>query len=88
MSNYLLTGNVKILSLLVVVAHAFNPSIQRQRPVDLWEFKDSLDYRVSSRIAIETLSRKTGKKKKKKTCLSLLGAPRLFSEHLAVSSHG
>lgn len=65
MSNYLLTGNVKILSLLVVVAHAFNPSIQRQRPVDLWEFKDSLDYRVSSRIAIETLSRKTGKKKKK-----------------------
>jgi hypothetical protein len=29
------------------------------------KFEASLDYRVSSRIAIETLSRKTGKKKKR-----------------------
>lgn len=38
----------------VVVAHTFNPSIGRHRQVDLCEFKASLIYRASSRIARAT----------------------------------
>ena len=33
----------------VVVAHAFNPSMGRQRQSDLCELEDSLVYRASSR---------------------------------------
>ena len=35
----------------VVVAHAFNPSTQRQRQVDLSELEASLAYKVTSRRA-------------------------------------
>lgn len=34
-----------------IVVHAFNPSIGRQKLVDLWEFKASLVYVLSSRTA-------------------------------------
>jgi hypothetical protein len=37
-----------------VAVHAHNPSIQRQRQVDLCEFKTSLLYRVTSRTARAT----------------------------------
>ena len=37
-----------------MVAHAFNPALRRLRQADLYEFKVSLGYRVSSRTAKET----------------------------------
>ena len=37
-----------------MVTHAFNSSTQRHRQADLWEFKATLVYRVSSRTARAT----------------------------------
>ena len=36
----------------VVVAHAFNPVLRRQRQIDLCEFEASLIYKASSRTAM------------------------------------
>ena len=42
------------------------PALRRQRQVDFYEFKASLVYRVSSRIARRTLSQKKRKKKRRR----------------------
>jgi hypothetical protein len=49
-----------------MVAHAFNPSIQRQRQAGISEFEASLVYRVSSRTAKAIQRNPVSKKKKKK----------------------
>ena len=50
----------------MVVAHKFNPSIGRQRLVDLCEFKVSLFYRVSSRTDSKAAEKPFLKKKQEK----------------------
>ena len=44
------------------MVHTFNPSIGRQKQVDLCEFRASLVYRVSSRTAMATEKSCLGKK--------------------------
>jgi hypothetical protein len=43
-----------VVVVVVVVALIFSPSLRRQRQTDLCEFKTSLVYRMSSKIARAT----------------------------------
>ena len=52
------------------MAHAFNPTLRRQKQADLYEFEANLVHKVSSRTAEaiqgNPVSKKNQKKKKKK----------------------
>ena len=53
-------------SCLAVVAHSFNLRTQEAEHRDLFEFQDSLVYRVNSRLVMTVLQRNPVSKKKKK----------------------
>ena len=73
----------------VVVVHSFNPSTQRQRQADLYEFKPSLVYRVSSRTGSKAtekscLEKQTNKQQQQQKILSLSHSPSVAVGNLSL----